>query len=211
MRRPDERLRTVARAAAVAAVSLLILAACAKEPVVLASQFTPPHLVTSQSPQRGAKERVIPSCRIRLGELRDQRIDPQATGTIGMRVVRASDPVAWLRSGLQSLSRDRRIAILDGSATEEPDLELSAELLKSYILSITTQKSGNVVVRVRFSRHGQTLDEQIYRGGDVGANWASGAEESQSTLDRALAELLKELDRDVVSRCGAAKAPDAKP
>jgi hypothetical protein len=192
--------------------ALLGLAGCAnRAPVTLSSQFTPPNNASWSSPQANrADAGPADTCRIRLGDVLDARADPQDLGDIGGRPIHQADQIAWLRSGLMSLNRDSRIQIVDAAATEKPDLEVSVELLKAYVISITSDKSTNVVLRIRYARQGAALGEQIYRGTDTGVNWISGGDETQASLDYALAQILGDVDRDILARCDAEKTAVSK-
>ena len=122
-------------------------------------------------------------------------------GEIGGRPIHQADEVAWLRSGLKSLDRDPRIQFVDATADGKPDLDLSVELLKAYLINITSDKSANVVLRIRYARQSAAPSEQVYRGTDTGANWISGQDETQGAFDYALAQILDGVDRDIVARC----------
>lgn len=183
-----------------AAVLLLLSAACAKDPIALSTQYTPPRAWPAK-PYRHAKGGG--DCHIHLGDVRDVRADAQAMGSLGLRQVHAADSAAWIRSGLESLNRDYRITVVDKLAAGDPGIDLNVELVKSYIETITTVKSASVVLRVRYRRQGVALDEQYYRGVETGTNWANGIDETQSAFDSALAEILLAIDRDVITRCKA--------
>lgn len=140
-------------------------------------------------------------CTIRLAEVRDVRSDPSAMGSVGTRVVRAADAAAWVRSGLQSLNRDSRIRAVDDSGADGLSLTLSVDLVQAYTMTITTEKSTNVVLRVRYDRRGSPIGEQTYRGTDTSLNWTNGDAEIQSSFNAALAQLLLAVDRDILARC----------
>jgi hypothetical protein len=187
------------RAALATFVGSLLLGGCSSQPYSLSSQFTPP-----ESPAWSTA--ATASCRVRVTEIHDLRADPLSMGVIGNRPIRGADAPAWVRSGLDSLGLDQRILLVGAELGNDADLALSLDLLKAYMHSITTQKSANVVLRVRYSRHGQPLDEQVYRGVDTGGNWAQGDGETQEAFDAALAESLTAIDRDIRTRCAAAVA-----
>ncbi|HEX4302352.1 MAG TPA: hypothetical protein VHZ78_06135 [Rhizomicrobium sp.] len=188
--------RRLARAA-IALAAIALLSACANRPPVdLSAQFTPPsgHWL-APPPATPAR----PVCRVALSGLHDQRVDPNAMGDIGGRMVHAADAPGWVRSGLQSLSRDPRIAVVDGAA----DLTLDVDIVKAYSLSITMEKSITVVLRVRFAHGGSAPDEQVFRGVDTATNWVSGADETQIGFDDALRQIIEALDAQIVARCAA--------
>jgi len=176
------------------------LSACASTPITVSNSFTPPMgwLATRHAPPKVAP----PACRIGLGAIRDTRIDPGSMGSIGYRTIRIADSTAWLRSGLLALNRDRRLVVADG--TEKADIAVEVEVLKAYMMSITTSKTTAVILKLRTSRPGEQTVEQVYRGDDVGGNWNSGEGESQTAFDRALSVALLAIDRDLVARCAPA-------
>lgn len=120
-------------------------------------------------------------------------------GVTAGRLVRSADAVAWVRSGFESLSRDRRLQFV-GTAPE--DIALNVDVLKAYAMSVTGEtRAATVVVRVRYGGVTVASGEQVYRGTENGLNWSSGEGETQSSFDAALAQLLEAVDRDIVARC----------
>ncbi|HEY8949985.1 MAG TPA: hypothetical protein VIM56_13960 [Rhizomicrobium sp.] len=176
---------------------LLALGGCAdpNPPAVeLSARFTPPsadwltaHNALTPAAMKGA-------CAIRLVEVRDARADMRSMGTIGARMIDEPDSVAWMRSGFDTLKRDARISFADGGKA----MDLKVEILKAYMLSITEAKTTNIVVRIDY---GGAQPEGVYRGTDTGLNWASGSGETQSSFDRAMAQLMASIDEDIVARC----------
>ncbi|HEY1962423.1 MAG TPA: hypothetical protein VGG69_08395 [Rhizomicrobium sp.] len=164
--------------------------------MLLSSEFDPP---LNSALLRDARAAQSPApCRVRLAALEDDRVDSQYMGEIGGRPVRA-DTMAWLRSGLALLGRNPRLQLVQ---TGPADVVISVRLLKAYVLSITTQKSANVAVKVRYAGGATPPDEQVYRGNDVAVNWVSGSGEAQAALNSALNDVLYEIERDLLSRCG---------
>ncbi len=127
-------------------------------PVVLPAAFVPPDY-PKLAPRRGAAAHA--ACRIRVGEVRDLRADPQSMGNISGRPVRAEDAAGWVRSGLLSLARDTRLSL--GDAPDPSEILLSTEILKAYMISITSDKAVTVVLRVRFARAGAADEQKIFR------------------------------------------------
>lgn len=189
------------RALLAAAALLPPAAAAASSPVILSAQFTPPGFLWRLMPHD--KGQGAGSCRVRIAEVRDARADTTAMGDIGGRPIRATDNAAWIRSGLETLNRDQSIAF--GGAPDASDLVLSAELLKAYMISLTSDKSTTLVLRVRYARDGVPETQHIYRSSDSGWNWSSGEAETQSQFDTALAELVAQIDADVRAKCAAGK------
>lgn len=145
-----------------------------------------------------------PPCAVYLADVRDIRVDPNDLGTMGGREITTPDSLAWLQTALAKLKQDPRLRFVD--ADKGAELVLRIELVKAYIMAITTEKSSNVVLRVGYSRDGKYLDTQIARGRDLGADWINGDDEVQGSLDRALTAAVWELGNDIVNRCDASRA-----
>lgn len=175
----------------------LLLAACSREPVSLSPQFEPPVPYRDKLAAQAAD--AGPACRVFIGEVKDMRPDPRAMGSIAIRPVQAVDSAGWVRSALASLARDKRIRIAGTAA--DSNLVLNAEILKAYVMAITTQKAANVVVRVRYSRHGAADGEEIYRGALNDVDWIAGDDETQGALNDALSQVIDAVASDAVARC----------
>ncbi len=188
MRYRRNRLLAIASAAAG-----LILAACANRPPMDVTQ-------AYEMPVNG--KFAVPlgqTCRLFLGEITDKRGDTQAMGDIGGRPVHNTDSVGWVRSGLHYLASDRNV--VQTATAAEADLSLSAEILKAYTMSLTTEKATTVVLRITFTRPGGAQETQVYRGADTSANWAGGTGETQSALNAALWQVVNQVHSDLVQRC----------
>jgi hypothetical protein len=198
--------RTGRAAGAAAAASLLLASGCVSEkPAELGSVFTPPSHSWLSLPLPKRTDAPRKACPVRLGTVTDSVPDPHVLGNIGGRPIHAADLDAWIRSGFRALGHDARLTLVDGAA-EDAAVTVSLEVLKAYTLSLTTEKSTNLVLRARFTSHGAADTEQIYRGVDTAVNWNSGQGETQTSFDRALAQVLEQLDRDMVARCTAGEA-----
>lgn len=182
-------------AAAALTIAAAALAACSTQPIGLSSQFDPPSRASYASGKAAAPAEA---CRIRIAQFVDMRPDSQSMGAIGVRTVHA-DTGAWVRSGIESLARDPRIQFV--GATSEADLSIDVELLKAYVMSMTVDKSSNVALRIRYARKGAAQGDALYRGTDTDVNWANGDGETQQSLNRALANLLEDVDQDILARC----------
>jgi hypothetical protein len=173
-----------------------MLTACAnREPITLSTQYQPSAAAVSPAT---SKEATV--CRVQLGAVVDKRSDAESMGSIGGRAVRAVDSAAWLRSGLESLGRDGRIVLVE--VGEASDLELKAELLKGYVMSMAAAKTADVALQVHISRRGGLDTDRVYRGTDEAPNWIAGDEETQGALNRALAQALAQIRTDLLARCG---------
>ena len=189
-------------------VCLLVLvlafaSACNRTPVLVPAQYDAP---TTQ-PVSAQRDHAARTCNIFLASVRDLRDDPTSMGTMGPRAVRSENSVEWVRSAVLTLDHDVQLHFVSDEAGA--DLSLQVELLKAYIMGITTQKSSNVVVRVRFLRHSAQLGEVVLRGRETGANWVNGEGEMQSQLDAALGNALLSLREQLLfNYCpGAPTAP----
>lgn len=177
------------------AVALPLLAACAPPPPVdLTEPFSPPSAWRSTFKGDAAH----PLCAVRLAALNDLRADPHAVGNIGLRMIHAADVPVWIRSGIDSVARYSHIQFGQDGA-----LSLDVDIVKVYVLSQTMDKAANVVLRVRYSRGGGAPEEIVYRGADNATNWNSTTGETQSALDRALAQALEAMAHDILTRCAA--------
>jgi hypothetical protein len=174
----------------------LLLTACEQQgPIALSPQYTtPPHYRDDLA----AAEADGPACRVFIQGVRDLRPDNLSMGSVN-RPVLAADSAGWVRSGLQSLGRDRRIVVVSTAAGA--DLVLDAEILKAYIMAITTQKAANVVIRVRYSHNGIAQGDAIYRGAINDMNWINGDSETQDAFNDALEQVIGAIAADAVVRC----------
>lgn len=190
----------------------LLAGACASNavPAVLPAAFAPPdgNSAWAWSPRRN--EQPPAPCRIAFTEVRDTRVDPLFMGDMAGRPVRAEDPVAWLKSGLASLSADKRLTLVDAADPAGHHLGLKAELVKAYIESLRINKSANVVVRVTYTLNGANWGEpSSFRGADDGMNFGSLDSEAYEVLNRAMQEVIAALDKDLLVRCEAARKTPA--
>jgi hypothetical protein len=120
-------------------------------------------------------------------------------------MVMSSDAPGWVRTGLVTLQGDRRWSLAD--RPEDADVILEVEIVKAYIFPVTSQKSANLVLRVRYSHAGGPLGENIYRGHRESVNWAGTREETQGLLNRGLATTVDLMKADLMKGCTAARSP----
>jgi hypothetical protein len=190
-----------------------LLADCSTTPITVSSTSTalfPPAsggIAVAPEPAPSRSSSALPTndgsepCLVHLADVRDARPDPNDLGMMGLRVVRTADSLTWVQTALGPLKQDRRLLFVGDDKSAE--LVLKIELVKAYVMTMNTQKSANVVLRVGYDHEGKDLDAQIARGRDTGANWANGAGEAQGALDRALTAAVSELDDEIVARCHA--------
>lgn len=202
------------RAVPLAGVAAVLLAACSTDPITISPTSTTllpaptgQVVVGPQSTPRGSPSAKPvndgPRCAVHVADVRDVRLDPNDLGMAGQRYVQTVDSVAWLSGALSSMKNDPRLRFVDND--DDAEFTLRIELVKAYIMTITTQKSANVVLRANYSRNGTAIDTQIARGRDTGANWANGSEEVQGALNRALSAAVSELDNAIVTHCRSSR------
>lgn len=150
------------------------------------------------------REKDPPPCRLYIAGVADKRPDTTTMGYMG-GMVTSSDAAGWVRTGLVTLQADRRWTLAE--RPEDADVIFDVEILKGYIFPVTTSKSANLVLRVRYSQAGGPLGENVYRGHRESVNWASTREETQGLLNRALDTTVHLMKADLVKGCAAARAP----
>lgn len=119
-------------------------------------------------------------------------------GVLWGRAVYNFDTTAWVRSGLLTLSADPRIHFADDKEPA-PDLTFDVELVKAYINADSMAKTTNVVLRVRW----QGADSSVYRADQTGLSWGNSEGEAHAAFTAALASLMDDVHRDVMTRCAA--------
>jgi len=201
------------RVALVSMIAGSLLGSCATTPITVSSDST--QLLPSSSgtvsvapgpansgPAFGQLPPGARPCAVHLADVVDLRTDPNDLGMMGLRDVRATDSTLWLKNAVAALSRDPRLRLVDDE--KDASLIVRIELIKAYIMTMNTQKSANVVLRVGYRHAGRDdLDTEIARGRETGANWVNGADEAQGALNRALSAAVKDVDVAIVSRCQA--------
>jgi hypothetical protein len=136
------------------------------------------------------------NCSFNVSQIADLRTDPHWLGTLGGLPVVTEDFPTWIRSGLA-----RTPGYRDGAA----DLSLDVTILKAYIHQLTTEKSVNIVTRIKFLANGIEIRQKFYRGDDSSVNWANGIVETWSSFDRAFAKTIHDVDKDLSSICSERK------
>ena len=198
-----------------AAIALLGLTACAGRGAVELSQTyaAPPKALEATSVRPAAKPAA--TCLVRLAEVVDLRTDPRSMGVAYNRDIHSQDAAAWIRSGLQSLAPVPGVRFIDQDQADGSELVLKVELIKAYVMTITTQNAANVVIRIHYSQG--PAAEPVYRGAVTRVDWANGDDEIQSALNQALTQLLPKVQSDIrqhclaVSRLAAARPSPAEP
>jgi hypothetical protein len=192
----------------IALAAPLVLALLSPAAPVLAGDYVPLDMTAAMYPPAPppAKPGKVPACRLHIAGIVDKR--PETTmGFMGRGMVLSSDAAGWVRAGFTDLQGDPRWTFAD--TPEDADLILDVEIIKSYIFPVTTSKSANVVLRIRYSHAGGPLGENIYRGHRAAVNWAGTKEETAGLLNRALATTVELTRVDLMTGCSAAKAAKA--
>jgi hypothetical protein len=181
-------------AAAVASVWATLMAACS--PMTASTTYTP--RVASPAPL------PKPSCRLRVVEIVDARMDPSVLGNVGGRTVHAPmDAQAWMRSVIGGLDHS---GIAVEFAEQDPawsGLIARAELKTAWVSSATTAKTASVVLTLRYFRAGELLKAADYRGSISATNWGSTQDEIQRMIDRAFDQVLSQAAVDIHAVCPA--------
>jgi hypothetical protein len=165
---------------------------------LMAALFIPGSVALAAAPAKA------PVCRVHIGGVRDLRPAEAITpAVVGDKPVVADDPVAWLSQAMGGLARDGTLSLVN----ENADLDVSIDLVKSYIINQATSKSANVVARVHYSRGAAPPEDKVYRGVDATVNWISGKSENRGALNQALSQVIDAVRADALQRCGEAATP----
>lgn len=195
------------RTAAVAGPLALLLALACPAAGFSAEPYVPLDLTAAKGPPAPVPPppgKGGPPCRLHIAGVVDKRPDP-TMGYASGGVVQSTDAAGWVRAGLVTLQGDARWALAD--KPEDADLVLEVEILKSYVYPVTTSMAASVVLRVRYSRAGAPLGENIYRGADDRVNWVGAKGEAWSLMNRTLLAAVNLAKPDLVKQCAAARAP----
>lgn len=177
------------------------LGACTA-PVETTDSFTVPQLPRAPDATR------LRGCKLAIIEIADLRQDPSVVGTLGPRVVHGpSDPQAWMRHVLTSMKAyGADISFPRHGAVAGGELAASVSLVTAWVSSISTAKTGSVVVNVRYERDGSLVKETRYRGGQSDVNWFNSSDEIQGLIDDLLAKIVDAMSQDLVSLCPPASS-----
>lgn len=183
------------------AVALMTVmpAACAEPPPVTVN----PAFV-DRYPSAEVSKTPVQACTIRVVEVVDARRAPEVLGMVSGRVVKSpADSTAWLKSILGGL--DSRGFALTFDKNPGPTLEnpvvVRVSLHSAWVTSVATNKTANVVLRVRAERAGKTAIDRDYRGGVTRMNWASTVGELQGLVDSAFTAALNDMAKDIHPLC----------
>jgi hypothetical protein len=143
------------------------------------------------------------TCRLRVLEIQDDRMDPSVLGSVAGRTVHApTDAQAWLRSVIAGLDRSGiLVEFAPDAAPGIADLDARAELNTAWVSSATTAKTASVVLYLQLLRADQLVKTADYRGSISSPNWSSTQDEIQRMIDRAFDQVIAEAASDIRSVC----------
>ncbi len=170
-------------------VGLIAAAAC-----VLATGCAADRVAGMKSLPSSAMQAVVVDagdCRFSVRSIDDLR-ENTSLGVVGRTRVDGEEFTEWFAKGIAAIPGYTR----DGAPTE-----LRIEILKTYIHSLGTLKSANLVVRVKGVGGGASLLTKTYRGVDGSVNWSSSESEIQAAFDSALADLQLQMGSDLRGAC----------
>jgi uncharacterized lipoprotein YajG len=180
--------------------ALFVLAACTS-PIDVSTDYVAAPL----SPRSG--EPHVLGCKLAIADIADSRLDPATIGSLGPRVVHGpTDARAWLGNVLKSLSRygvDVSLPPRDAAAGDE--LTASVTLVALWVASVTSAKTGAVLISVRYERNGAVVKRTNYRGTNSEPDWFGSSDEIQSMIDDAAGQVVKAMSDDLRSLCAHAE------
>ena len=168
----------------VALLAAAMLAGCAADRI---SGVPPPR---QDAPTRFTKA----GCAFTVETVDDLRGD-DSLGALGLRPVSGEGFMRWFKQQLMELP---------GYGGAPPRTVLRVDVLKAYVQGLSTLKSANIVVRVRYvSAAKPEPTVKVYRGVEGTVNWANSESEAQAALQGAWADLRRQLAADLAASCRA--------
>jgi uncharacterized lipoprotein YajG len=148
-------------------------------------------LTASAAPQT-SKTTAAVGREINLLPVIDSRSDPAALGRVAGTLFTSDDASTWLANSIQ------QSLLTEGYVfSESASFSVQTRILKLYVDSIDIAKTAVLVLEVKFSRADGRAVTRIYRGQQVGINWASGEGEVLASLRKCLTTCLREMIKDV--------------
>ena len=184
-----------------ATMASALVGCAASAPVTMPAEYRPAYEPARAASTNGSTRHAAATCAVRIAEVLDQRTDPHVLGDTVTQPVRVENSADWISSALRSLDGQSGLEFVDRPAVDGRELVMSVELLKAYTVHLATDRAATVVIRVKYSRGGTPIDEQIYRGATNGLNWSNGAGETLASLNDALGKLLKPVREDISRHC----------
>ena len=122
------------------------------------------------------------SCAFTVETVDDLRGD-DSLGALGLRPVSGEGFMRWFKQQLKELP---------GYGGAPPRTVLRVDVLKAYVQGLSTLKSANIVVRVRYvSAAKPEPTVKVYRGVEGTVNWANSESEAQAAVHIGHAEALQ--------------------
>jgi hypothetical protein len=173
--------------ASVLLASFLGLLGCAADRVmgVKHSPHTTTALVNDSS--------SVKPCPFSVKSIDDER-EHSGLGMVVFTRVEGEGFVQWFSHG---------ITTLPGYSASPKDVELRVTLLKAHMISLSTYKSANIIVKVDTTAQGRALSSKVYRGADGSINWASSESEVQAAFDSAMVDLKRQIAVDLSKQCAS--------
>jgi len=139
-----------------------------------------------------------------VAKFSDSRLDPSTIGRLNARVVHGpADPQAWVKHALAALEQ-KGIALSfaeQNGASAPDDLSVSISLQTMWVASVTTAKTGAVVIDAAYQRDGVPVKAAHYRGAESDPNWFDSADEVQGMIDSAMDQVLSQMSADLAVLC----------
>ena len=130
---------------------------------------------------------------------KDNRIDPEALGTVAQRGFNGGQIIEWVDHGLRALDSDH-YTVRSAAHDQVPAITIHPSLLKLYVDSVSISKTAVIVIRLDFDLPKNRTAIKCYRGQYAGINWNSSASEVTSALNLALTDCLKKIDLSLAMR-----------
>ena len=136
---------------------------------------------------------VLPSCQFSVRSINDQR-EHSSLGVVVFTRVDGEGFVQWFTQGISSIP---------GYSKDPARIDIGISLLKAHMISLSTYKSANIIVKVDPTVEGQLSSSKVYRGRDGSINWASSESEVQAAFNSAMNDLKQQIAEDISKQCKA--------
>jgi hypothetical protein len=191
-------MRSPLRAHALFALFAAFLASGCTTPINIGDRSAAAYAVPSQPTAD------LQGCHLFVASLSDARLDPSTIGSLNARVVHGpADPKAWLKNALGSLAK-KGVAMSfaeQNTASAPGDLSVALTLQTMWVASMTTAKTGAIVIDAAYERDGAPLKSAHYRGAESDPNWFDSADEVQGMIDSAMDQVLSQMSADLAVLC----------
>lgn len=188
----------------VLAASTLLLGlsgACASE----ASKTTP--LVYSTA-HRDVKPAPLPqACTLNVVSIDDRR--PNTENVSADHALLASEPIGWIRAGLDSL-REYGFTVRHSDRAAPDAINLDIGLVRAYAWTSHLNLNGMVALDVGIAAMGAERRQHKFRASGGKANWAGSDSEYLATINYAFNHLLRKMAVQLNAVCAAGKDGAAK-